>query len=422
MDRNTIQVDLEHGVLPSPIQVPSLPATGFSPISLPPRSQTYDSVIPLAPIEEKFTLVPPTIDQVIGDLHRRDTDQYSDPSAKIWGLCLSKAKKFDKERVDGWSKRTDGVLVFTGLFSATVATFLVVSYQSLQPNSSDTAVLLLSQISQQLAALSNGTPSPAPLTLPDATSFQPSPAAVRVNILWFVSLGINTACALWANLMQQWTRRYEKVANQPYAPPKRARIHAFFADGVEKFAPVTAMEVLPVLLHTSVLLFYVGLVDFLLHINHTVGFTMLALVALCVLIYLVLSIMPLYFHNSPYQTPLSAVFWFIKEAAPLIWMWFLKRSETVQRSILERREKIALGMYRALERTAVSLTGEWDARVLQELLISLDEDYELEEFLDGLPGLFRASTHPPSPELRTNLGASTEPVADKLLVTCSTGL
>ncbi len=303
-----------------------------------------------------------------------------------------------------------------------MATFIVASYQSLQPNSSDTAVLLLSQISQQLSALANGTPSPAPLALPDAASFQPSPAAVRVNTLWFISLGMSTACALWATLMQQWTRRYVQVADRPYAQPKRARIRAFFADGVEKFALSAAVEVLPVLLHTSVLLFYIGLIDFLLNINHTVAFTMLSLVVLCVLVYLVLSIMPLYFHNSPYQTPLSAVFWFMREAAPLVKLWFHKHNESVQRSMLERREKIALGMRRALEKTAAGLTWENDAQALKWTLMSLDENHELEEFLDGLPGLFRTSSHPPSPELRTALEEPIESVADKLLATCSTGL
>jgi hypothetical protein len=303
-----------------------------------------------------------------------------------------------------------------------VATFIVASYPSLQPSPSDTTNLLLIQISQQLTALSNGTPSPAPLTLPDLNSFQPTASAVRVNTLWFISLGMSTACALWATLMQQWTRRYVQVTDAPYGPPKRARIRAFFAEGVEKFALAAAVEVLPVLLHTSVLIFYIGLIDFLLNINHTVAFTMLSLVALCVLIYFVLSIMPLYFHNSPYQTPLSAVFWFMQESAPLIKLWFLKSTEDVQRNILERREKIALGMRRALEKIAASLTWEMDGRSLQWTLLSLDEDHELEEFLDGLPGLFRASAQPTSPGLRNSLESPIEPVADKLLTTCTTGL
>jgi Family of unknown function (DUF6535) len=93
---------------------------------------------------------------------------------------------------------------------------------------------------------------------------------VHVNVLWFTSLAMSMACALWVTLMQQWTRRYMHVAGRRYGPSKRARIRAFFAYGVEKFGLPAAVEVLPGLLHMSVLLFYVGLVDFLLTINHTV--------------------------------------------------------------------------------------------------------------------------------------------------------
>src|SRR6266404_309649 len=175
----------------------------------------------------------------------------------------------------------------------------------------------------------------------------------------------------------------------------------------------------------SVLLFYVGLIDFLLNINHTVAYIMMALVALrrCLLLaYFLLSIMPLFFHNSPYQTPVSAIFWFIQEVAPLVRLWFLRHSEAVQRSMLERREKIAQGMRRALEKTVANLTWKMDAQALEWTLMSLDEDHELEEFLDGLLGLFRASMYPTSPELRTALEAPVEPLADKLLATCPTGL
>ena len=55
--------------------------------------------------------------QVKTDLRRRDTGpfgqaQYGDPSAKIWGLYLSLAEKFDKEHSESWAGNTDGVLVF----------------------------------------------------------------------------------------------------------------------------------------------------------------------------------------------------------------------------------------------------------------------------------------------------------------------
>ena len=58
----------------------------------------------------------------MNDLRRRDTGpfgqaQYGDPSARIWGLYLSVAEKFDKAHSDSWSGNTDGVLVFVRVHS-----------------------------------------------------------------------------------------------------------------------------------------------------------------------------------------------------------------------------------------------------------------------------------------------------------------
>ena len=303
-----------------------------------------------------------------------------------------------------------------------MASFIVVSYPLLQPSPTDLTNRLLAQISQQLSVLPNGSFPSVPLTVPNNSSFQPPAYAVRVNILWFTSLATSTACALWATLMQQWTRRYVQVAGRPYNPPKRARIRAFFHDGVEKFGLPAAVEVLPALLHASVLLFYAGLVEFLFTINLTVAYMLLTLVSLGVLIYFLLTIMPLFFHNSPYQTPLSALVWFVMEAAPLLKLWLRRRTDTVQNAIRERRDKISKGMRLALEKTANSLTSQVDAHALQWTLMSLDEDHELEEFLDGLPGLFHGSMAEHAQGLKSQLEELVVTVADKMFETCTTGL
>ena len=65
---------------------------------------------------------PQAIGQVMSDLRRRDTGpfgqaQYGDPSAKIWGLYLSLAEKFDKEHSVSWAGNVDGVLVFVRVHS-----------------------------------------------------------------------------------------------------------------------------------------------------------------------------------------------------------------------------------------------------------------------------------------------------------------
>jgi hypothetical protein len=73
--------------------------------------------------------------------------------------------------------------------------------------------------SQQLAALSSGSSISIPSGLPGQGS-QPSTSPIGVNILWFITLVLL------------------------YAPYKRARIRAFFAEGIERLCLIVAVEAL----------------------------------------------------------------------------------------------------------------------------------------------------------------------------------
>jgi hypothetical protein len=119
-----------------------------------------------------------------------------------------------------------------------------------------------------------------------------------------------------------------QVADRQYAPRIRARIRTVFAHGVENFRLAAAVEVLPALLHASFLLFYAGVIDFLLNINHAVAYVLLAWVVVGLLIYFILTIMPLLYPDSPYQTPLTSVCWFVMEATPLLRLLLRRRNET----------------------------------------------------------------------------------------------
>lgn len=145
------------------------------------------------------------------------------PSSAIWQLYLAESREEDMKHLNNMTADTNGVLVFTGLFGAIVAAFIIESYKQLQPDTGGTRVALLVQISQQIAAGPNGTQVPQPSSL-NSTSFRPSSSALRVNILWFLSLALSLSCALSATLMQQWARRH--ISNTQVSAPVHRRGNA----------------------------------------------------------------------------------------------------------------------------------------------------------------------------------------------------
>ncbi|KAH9015803.1 hypothetical protein EDB85DRAFT_788326 [Lactarius pseudohatsudake] len=110
------------------------------------------------------------------------------------GWCTYQSEKEDKEPeiTEGWKGETDGILVFTGLFSVTVAAFTITieSYKQLSPDSGVTTNALVTHISQQLINNSNGTPL-ASVAAQISRPFKPTASVVRVNELWFLSLVIS---------------------------------------------------------------------------------------------------------------------------------------------------------------------------------------------------------------------------------------
>ena len=100
-----------------------------------------------------------------------------------------------------------------------------------------------------------------------------------------MSLVISLTCALLATLVQQWARRYLRVAYPHYNPHKKARIRAFYKHGVEKLRIPWTIEALPALLHISLFLFFGGLSVFLFGVDHTIFKVVTAWIALCVILY-----------------------------------------------------------------------------------------------------------------------------------------
>ncbi|KAH9055305.1 hypothetical protein EDB87DRAFT_1567514, partial [Lactarius vividus] len=176
-------------------------------------------------------------------------------------MYLEMATEEDKKMAEAWKADADGILIFTGLFSAAVASLISVSIQDIRPNPQDTSNFYLANIYRSISDPNQSTISTPP------PPFSPPSYAVWVNSLWFLSLVISLTCALLATLLQQWARRYLKITQPRYSPHKRARIRAFSAEGVDRFLLPWAVEALPTLLHASLFLFLAGLAVFLWNVN-----------------------------------------------------------------------------------------------------------------------------------------------------------
>ena len=362
-------------------------------------------------------------------LIRVSGEKYRDSSDGLWSMYLTEVEKQDKDVTERWKGDTEGILVFvslipscpiinsntskTGLFSATVAAFIIESYQNLSPNPIDTTNVLLTQITQQLVNISSGTP----VTIVTAQSnqpFKPTASAVRVNALWFLSLVLSLSCALSATLMQQWTRRYQEFAQSQGAPHKRGRMRAYIFDGISRFRMTRAVATMPILLHISVLFFFVGLIDFLLPVDTTVSYFTLGWVVTFALAYAVLTVLPNLFLNCPYGTPLSGFTWRLSQFSMIVvlgtalgiedlfrnsvlklWgranqhVMGLKRWRAVlTNQIKMRRQWLSDGLRKCVDRSAKDAPSTVITTALGWTLAALDEDEEIEKFAARVPGFF----------------------------------
>ena len=231
---------------------------------------------------------------------------------------------------------------------------------------------------------------------------------------------ISITCALLATLLQQWARRYLKVTQPRYSPHKRARIRAFFAEGVDKFLLPWAVEALPTMLHLSLYLFFAGLAVFLWNVNLTIFGLVLSWIGLCTALYVCITFIPIFCHDSPYHTPLSLPAWHFIHGMRFLTYRALERLTLSRYFTYGTWDRfrclakvygnlLARGMQKMAEENANNSPSEIDTRAFLWTFDCLDEDHELERFFAGLPG-FRGSkmVKDPLPDL-------TEEQQEKLL-------
>jgi hypothetical protein len=261
-----------------------------------------------------------------------------------------------------------------------VTAFIIDGYKTLYRNSGDNTVLILMQMSQQLAALANGSHDASPFPPLNQIQFQPLASSTRAVTLWFLSLGFGLACALSATLVEQWARDYLNAVQRRPAPHKRARISSFLFNGLEQFGMAKIAGAIPTLLHISLFFFLAGLVEYLLPLNPCVAYLNFGILIICTALYTVATILPLIFANCPYQTPLSEYIW---------------RGLELFRTQYNIDRSGPTSMERAREIVAMKASPARDQRDCESLrwtLESLTEEDEFQPFVEGIPGFLRSKS------------------------------
>jgi len=177
-------------------------------------------------------------------------------------------------------------------------------------------------------------------------------------------------------------------------------MRAFFAHGVHKMHLRGVVEILPALIHIYLFLFFAGLAIFLFNINHSVFVSVTWWIGLSLMMYVWVTVMPVFWPHSPCYAPLSSLVWslhtFLSYAlyGVLAFItgypdgtWTSRRFEYM---IQDYRIQMVRGMWRAAEENALKPSPDIDWHIWTWTMHTVGEGYFLEEFIRAIPGFFQS--------------------------------
>ncbi|KAG8833278.1 hypothetical protein FRC18_003907 [Serendipita sp. 400] len=214
-------------------------------------------------------------------------------------MYCNEAYTVDNEAVEDWTSSLQMLLTFAAIFSAVLVTLIVDSKMLLEQDNAD---VLVDAIIFLINDLANGTHRP--YTPP---KFQPSTRSILVNCSFYASLCLSIATALGAVLAMQWVTDYGAVTRRAGSTPdERVKRRHFRYQGGQDWKMETIVGALPICLHLSVVLFFVGLIVWMWDIHHSVFAVVVVCGLLAALFYIVTTTLAIFCPSCPYRTPLAS--------------------------------------------------------------------------------------------------------------------
>ncbi|KAL0950138.1 hypothetical protein HGRIS_010134 [Hohenbuehelia grisea] len=248
---------------------------------------------------------PTSLDFVLQRILRAIEDVSSVPkveeeiSARFWSVYKAEADEHDAEFLQKYNGDLDIVLIFSGLFSAVSTTFIVGMQPDLNPDPNETTQALLRLV---VHSLNNTAFSGQPFDLPVWGG--PSENVIWTQSLLYASLGTSVLAAFGAVLGKHWLSYYVRVGYRGTIDA-RCKERQQRLEGIKQWRLLAVIDVLPLLLQTSLLLFSIGIAAYLYVRQRVVGGIVIGAIALGVLFYTFIVVTSVVSQQCPFRTPVG---------------------------------------------------------------------------------------------------------------------
>ncbi|KDQ28463.1 hypothetical protein PLEOSDRAFT_1105121 [Pleurotus ostreatus PC15] len=229
-------------------------------------------------------------------------------NAGAWNPLLKSTLSQIAPIMDRWRGGLDTLLIFVGLFSAIVTTFLVESLGHLQVDQGERTNEILTNITEILVSLAGPAGAGGVMVTPTEEVFSPSSDVIRGNIFWSLSLILSLSLAALAVVGRAYLFKLTRPDGDSVT--RLTDIHQRWKGAQTLLGP--CVEFLPLLLVVPVILFIIGFLDNLivsaLQATAVVWPVLIAAIVACVIVALVGCLMVYSFvhgvtrpHESPFH-------------------------------------------------------------------------------------------------------------------------
>ncbi|KIM25637.1 hypothetical protein M408DRAFT_37809, partial [Serendipita vermifera MAFF 305830] len=177
-----------------------------------------------------------------------------------WDVHNNEAMKVDNELVKDWKESLNSLLLFAAIFAAVLTAFIIESKKLLEPDQTKLLVEAATLYFNNVGNLSN-------ITF-NQSDFVPEDGAIPINCLLFTALGTSLCAALISVMALQWVMDYDAAITRGGSSPEdRAKRRQFRYAGVLRWKIGEIIAALPLLLYSSVALFWAGVIRWMWFLN-----------------------------------------------------------------------------------------------------------------------------------------------------------